>query len=631
MILQQETICALATPQGVGAIAVLRVSGEKTFEIVNRIFKGRDLTEVESHTIHFGTIRDGETVVDEVLVSVFKTPKSFTREDVIEISCHGSDYIIRYILKLLVKNGCRMAKPGEFTQRAFLNGQFDLVQAEAVADLIAADSEAAHKIALNQLRGGFSKKLGLLREELIHFASLVELELDFGEEDVEFANRDDLKELILKIQHQILPLIDSFDSGNAIKEGIPVAIIGPPNAGKSTLLNTLLNEEKAIVTEIAGTTRDVIEDVMFIDGIKFRFIDTAGIRETKDLVESIGIERSKEAIKRAEIVLLLSDNEAFNTEFVDEECENKVVYVRNKVDLRDTVAAVTSPNPLLEGEGFKYVLPSPQKRGAGGEVSFINSLSNTKPPIAPVSTDLLKKARSLRKNATNSEDYLWQILRNRQVNNLKFRRQHPLEEGYILDFYSHDIRLGIELDGGYHNSEFQKNYDTVRTMDIELAYGIKIIRFKNEDVFERIEWVLEEILKSVRDYTSPNPLLEGEDFKSVLPSPPRREIGGEATVATVKISAKNNIGIEELKKLLVQRAKSKKQADTTLTNLRHYEHLIKASQALDDVLNGLEIGITGDFLAQDIRLSLHHLGEITGTITTDDLLANIFSRFCIGK
>jgi tRNA modification GTPase len=631
MILQQETICALATPQGVGAIAVLRVSGEKTFEIVNRIFKGRDLTEVESHTIHFGTIRDGETVVDEVLVSVFKTPKSFTREDVIEISCHGSDYIIRYILKLLVKNGCRMAKPGEFTQRAFLNGQFDLVQAEAVADLIAADSEAAHKIALNQLRGGFSKKLGLLREELTHFASLVELELDFGEEDVEFANRDDLKELILKIQHQILPLIDSFDSGNAIKEGIPVAIIGPPNAGKSTLLNTLLNEEKAIVTEIAGTTRDVIEDVMFIDGIKFRFIDTAGIRETKDLVESIGIERSKEAIKRAEIVLLLSDNEAFNTEFVDEECENKVVYVRNKVDLRDTVAAVTSPNPLLEGEGFKYVLPSPQKRGAGGEVSFINSLSNTKPPIAPVSTDLLKKARSLRKNATNSEDYLWQILRNRQVNNLKFRRQHPLEEGYILDFYSHDIRLGIELDGGYHNSEFQKNYDTVRTMDIELAYGIKIIRFKNEDVFERIEWVLEEILKSVRDYTSPNPLLEGEDFKSVLPSPPRREIGGEATVATVKISAKNNIGIEELKKLLVQRAKSKKQADTTLTNLRHYEHLIKASQALDDVLNGLEIGITGDFLAQDIRLSLHHLGEITGTITTDDLLANIFSRFCIGK
>ncbi len=440
-IQQQDTICALATPQGIGAIAVLRVSGVRTFEIVNKIFFGKDLEKVESHTIHFGTIRDGETIVDEVLVSVFKTPKSFTKEDVIEISCHGSDYIIRYILKLLVKNGCQMAKPGEFTQRAFLNGQFDLVQAEAVADLIAADSEAAHKIALNQLRGGFSKKLGLLREELIHFASLVELELDFGEEDVEFANRDDLKDLILKIQRQILPLIDSFDSGNAIKEGIPVAIIGPPNAGKSTLLNVLLNEEKAIVTEIAGTTRDVIEDVMFIEGIKFRFIDTAGIRETIDLVESIGIERSKEAIKRAEIVLLMSDNQDSNEDFISEFDEDKIIRLRNKIDL-------------------------------------------------------VEKAQN---------------------------------------------------------------------------------------------------------------------------------------VAGLGISAKNNIGIEDLKKLIVSKAKTKKQADTTLTNLRHYEHLMKASQALDEVLNGLEIGITGDFLAQDIRLSLHHLGEITGAISSDDLLANIFSKFCIGK
>jgi tRNA modification GTPase len=442
-----DTIVALATPAGIGAIAVIRVSGSETFAIVDKIFKGKKLSEQPSHTIHFGTIRDNETIVDEVLVSIFKNPRSFTKEDVVEISCHGSDYIIRYILKLLVKNGCRMAKPGEFTQRAFLNGQFDLVQAEAVADLIAADSESAHKIALNQLRGGFSKKLGILRQELIHFASLIELELDFGEEDVEFANRDDLKELILKIQRQILPLIDSFDSGNAIKEGIPVAIIGPPNAGKSTLLNALLNEERAIVTEIAGTTRDVIEDVMFIEGIKFRFIDTAGIRETKDLVESIGIERSKEAIKRAEIVLLLSDNERFNTEFIDTDSENKVVYVRNKVDL------YTSPKPLLGGEGL-------------GEVS---------------------------------------------------------------------------------------------------------------------------------------------------------------------ISAKNNIGIDELKDLLVSKAKSQKRSDTTLTNLRHYEHLVSANQALEEVLNGMEAGITGDFLAQDIRLSLHHLGEITGQISTDDLLANIFSKFCIGK
>ncbi|MER0437852.1 tRNA uridine-5-carboxymethylaminomethyl(34) synthesis GTPase MnmE [Emticicia sp. W12TSBA100-4] len=440
-MIQLETICALSTPQGIGAIGVIRVSGERTFEIVNKIFKGKDLTKVDSHTIHFGTIRDGGVIVDEVLVAVFKTPKSFTKEDVVEISCHGSDYIIRYILKLLLQNGCRMAQAGEFTQRAFLNGQFDLVQAEAVADLIAADSEAAHKTAMNLMRGGFSNQLKALREELIHFASLVELELDFGEEDVEFAERDDLKSLILKIQNFLKNLIDSFDAGNVIKEGLPVAIIGPPNAGKSTLLNILLNEEKAIVTEIAGTTRDVIEDVLFIDGIKFRFIDTAGIRETKDVVESIGIERSKDAMRRAEIVLLLSDSQDSNEDFISEFDEDKIIRVRNKIDL-------------------------------------------------------VEKAEN---------------------------------------------------------------------------------------------------------------------------------------VESLAISAKNNIGIDELKAAIVAKAKTKKQADTMLTNLRHYEHLVKANEALSEVLNGLDLGITGDFLAQDIRLSLHHLGEITGAISSDDLLANIFSKFCIGK
>lgn len=440
-MIQLETICALSTPQGVGAIGVIRVSGEHTFEIVNKIFKGKDLTKVDSHTIHFGTIRDGEVVVDEVLIAVFKTPKSFTKEDVAEISCHGSDYIIRYILKLLLQNGCRMAQAGEFTQRAFLNGQFDLVQAEAVADLIAADSEAAHKTAMNLMRGGFSNQLKVLREELIHFASLVELELDFGEEDVEFAERDDLKSLILKIQNFLKNLIDSFDAGNVIKEGLPVAIIGPPNAGKSTLLNVLLNEERAIVTEIAGTTRDVIEDILFIEGIKFRFIDTAGIRETKDVVESIGIERSKDAMRRAEIVLLLSDSQDSNEDFISEFNEDKIIRVRNKIDL---------------------------------------------------------------------------------------------------------VAKAENVDG-------------------------------------------------------------------------------------LGISAKNNIGIDALKTAIVAKAKVKKQADTMLTNLRHYEHLIKANEALTEVLNGLDIGITGDFLAQDIRLSLHHLGEITGMISSDDLLANIFSKFCIGK
>jgi tRNA modification GTPase len=438
---QLETICALSTPQGIGAIGVIRISGEHTFTIVNKIFKGKDLTKVDSHTIHFGTIRDSGLIVDEVLIAVFKTPKSFTKEDVVEISCHGSDYIIRYILKLLLQNGCRMAQAGEFTQRAFLNGQFDLVQAEAVADLIAADSEAAHKTAMNLMRGGFSNQLKVLREELIQFASLVELELDFGEEDVEFAERDDLKSLISKIQDFLRNLIDSFDAGNVIKEGLPVAIIGPPNAGKSTLLNILLNEERAIVTEIAGTTRDVIEDVLFIEGIKFRFIDTAGIRATKDVVESIGIERSKDAMRRAEIVLLLTDNQIINDDFKLDLEEDKIIKVRNKIDLVE----------------------------------------------------------------------------------------------------------------------------------------------------------------------------QKENFEGL------------------NITAKNNIGIDALKTAIVAKAKVKKQADTMLTNLRHYEHLVKANDALTEVLNGLDIGITGDFLAQDIRLSLHHLGEITGAISSDDLLANIFSKFCIGK
>ncbi|WP_247236422.1 tRNA uridine-5-carboxymethylaminomethyl(34) synthesis GTPase MnmE [Telluribacter sp. SYSU D00476] len=444
-VFQQEAICALATPSGVGAIAVIRVSGQGAIDIVNSIFKGKDLSQAESHTVHFGTIRDGATLVDEVLVTVFRTPRSFTREDAIEISCHGSDYIIRQIIKLLVKQGARIARPGEFTQRAFLNGQFDLVQAEAVADLIAADSETSHRTALNQLRGGFSKKLASLREELIHFASLVELELDFGEEDVEFAQRDDLRNLIHSLQRTIAPLIESFDYGNAIKDGVPVAIIGSPNVGKSTLLNALLNEEKAIVTSIAGTTRDVIEDTMVLNGLKFRFIDTAGIRETQDLVESMGIERSRKAMEKADIVLLLFDSpETFADIQVLAEslpADKRVLWVQNKVDVSE-----------------------------------------------------------------------------------------------------------------------------LRLMD------------------------------------------------DALP-----------------ISAQTQQGLEVLKETIVAQVQKQAASDTVVTNLRHYEHLLKTQAALDDVLNGLDMGITGDFLAQDIRLALHHLGEITGTIVNDDLLANIFSKFCIGK
>ena len=441
----QDTICAVATPPGVGALAIIRVSGPEALTIGIALFKGRNLAKAAGNTIHYCRITDGNKTVDEVLVSVFRAPKSFTAEDSIEISTHGSPYIIRYVLKLLVQNGCRLAAPGEFTQRAFLNGQMDLVQAEAVADLIAADSEAAHKTALHQLRGGFSRKLAVLREDLIHFASLVELELDFGEEDVEFADRDDLRALILNIQSQILPLLTSFDNGNAIKEGFPVAIIGAPNAGKSTLLNALLNEEKAIVTDIAGTTRDIIEDTLIIDGIKFRFIDTAGIRETDDLIESMGIERSRKALKEARLVLFLYDSPggyAFLENLRDQVSDQQILFwVRNKTDL--------SPTPIREEE--------------------------------------------------------------------------------------------------------------------------------------------------------------------------------------LSISAKRDQGLEALKTAIVSAVQDLKTEDNILTNIRHYEHLSKANEALNDVLSGLASGITGDFLAQDIRVALHHLGEITGTISTDDLLKNIFGKFCIGK
>ena len=272
-----DTIIALATPQGVGALAVIRLSGARSIEAVNQVFKGKNLHEVATHTLHFGTIRQDDKIIDEVLVSVFKAPHSFTKEESVEISCHGSMLIVQQIIKLLVRHkGVRLAKPGEFTQRAFLNGKFDLAQAEAVADLIHADSEAARKTALEQMRGGFSKEINLLREELIHFASMIELELDFSEEDVEFADRSQLTELINKLLGKIRALIQSFDVGNVIKNGVPTVIAGKPNAGKSTLLNALLKEEKAIVSDIPGTTRDTIEDELTLGGIRFRFIDTAG-------------------------------------------------------------------------------------------------------------------------------------------------------------------------------------------------------------------------------------------------------------------------------------------------------------------------------------------------------------------
>lgn len=453
-----ETICAIATPAGVGAIGVIRVSGSETFPIVNKIFRGKNLEKRASHTIHFGTIRDGEMIVDEVLVSLFKAPSSYTREDTIEISCHGSDFIIQKILKLILREGARLATAGEFTQRAFLNGQLDLAQAEAVADLIASDSEASHQTAINQIRGGFSKQIAQLREQLINFASLIELELDFGEEDVEFADRDDLRQLIYRIQTILVPLIESFDMGNVIKNGVPTVIVGKPNAGKSTLLNRLLNEEKAIVSEIAGTTRDVIEDELFIEGIRFRLIDTAGLRKATDTIEAIGVERTKLQMEKASLIIYLFDSE----QITDEE-------------------------------------------------------------LTKIEAELLEQ----------------------------------------------DVPI--------------------------LMVGNKVDRISEEK--KRL------ITKSLH-HSVP-----------------------------IWISASENQNIEMLKDILVKKVKTKeiKSGDTVVTNLRHFQHLSQTNEALENVLEGLSQSITGDFLAQDIRFALHHLGEITGQITTDDLLANIFSKFCIGK
>jgi len=450
----QETIVALATATGNGAIAVVRVSGPDAIAIVNRIFRGKDLAQQPSHTIHFGTIRDGDEVLDEVLVSLFVGPNSYTGEHIVELSTHNSRYIIERVLQLLIKEGARAAQPGEFTLRAFLNGKMDLSQAEAVADLIASNSAASHQVAMQQMRGGFSNILKQLREQLINFASLIELELDFSEEDVEFANREQLKGLVLEIHTVVGRLITSFEQGNVLKNGVPVVIAGKPNVGKSTLLNTLLNEERAIVSDIAGTTRDTIEDEINIHGVSFRFIDTAGIRDTMDIIEAKGVERTREKMRQARLIIYLADPQ------------------------QDDVDEIKSQIAEVGALGVPYVV-------------VVNK------------TDLLTQAH-------------------------------------------------------------------------------------------------QEALTDIK------PLF---------------------------ISAKNNVGVEELKDELLRKVNlhNLDTDDVLVTNIRHVAALQKTDESLAKVLDGIDNPITSDFLAMDIRQALHHLGEITGSVSTDDLLDNIFSRFCIGK
>lgn len=449
-----DTICALSTANGMGAIALIRVSGAKAFEIVSSVFS-KKIENESSHTAHFGTIKNGKELIDEVVVTVFKNPASFTGEDVVEIACHGSVFIQQEILKILLQRGCRLAKAGEFSMRAFANGKFDLSQAEAISDLISSTTQSSHKLAMQQMRGGFSQEISMLREELVNFASLIELELDFSEEDVEFADRTQLNELLNRITSKLSSLIDSFSFGNAIKNGVPISIIGAPNSGKSTLLNRFLKEEKAIVSSIAGTTRDIVEDEIVIEGIKYRFIDTAGIRDTENEIEKIGIQRAIEKAGKSAIILYLFD--------------------------------------------------------ANGDLDQV-------------------------------------------------KREFDLLKSQITD----------------------------ETIDVI--------------------WVANKI-----DLLSDRSILKEFD--------------------SIQISASENENIEQLTRRIIEITNSKQSEEqqVVVTNVRHYEALTKANTAILEVSNALEIGIPGDLVAVDIRQSLHFLGEITGEISTDELLGNIFSKFCIGK
>lgn len=463
MIKNTDTICALATPPGIGAIAVIRISGMDSFGVVSRIFRSAkanfDLHESASHTLHFGSIYDSAGILDEVLVSIFRKPHSYTGEDSIEISCHGSVFIQQKIIELLIEQGCRLAQPGEFTLRAFLNGRYDLSQAEAVADLIASQSRSSHGLALEQMRGSFSSRIKELREQLISFASLIELELDFSEEDVEFADRGKFAELLNIIDNEVNTLINSFKLGNVLKGGIPVAIIGKTNVGKSTLLNALLQEEKAIVSEIPGTTRDFIEDTIVINGISFRFIDTAGLRESEDAIENIGIERTYEKLNQARIVLFVFDI-------------SSTTHKEIKEILRDF-------EPYINNSDKKWIFVANK-------------------------TDLLVESPP-----------------------------------------------------------------------------------------------------SFKD------LLEYE---------------------TVFISAKRKENINMISGLLSSSISTDNISDAAIvSNIRHYESLQKTLEAIESVKDGMKNQLTGDLLAIDLHMALHHLGEITGEITSDTILENIFSRFCIGK
>jgi tRNA modification GTPase len=625
-----DTIVALATPQGVGAIGVIRLSGKDAIEIVDRVFRGKSLKQQDSHTVHFGTIRDkDDRIIDEVLATLFVAPRSYTGENVVEVSCHGSDYIIQRLIRLFIDEGARLAQAGEFTMRAFLNGRMDLSQAEAVADLIASSSAGSHELAMRQMRGGFSDEIAKLRQELIDFASLIELELDFGEEDVEFANRDDLKALVQKIQGVLRQLIQSFQLGNVIKQGVTTVIAGRPNAGKSTLLNALLNEERAIVSDIAGTTRDTIEEVLNIKGIQFRLVDTAGIREAEDTIEAIGVEKTLEKVRQSSLLVYVFDVIETSPEEVRADLAQliqpgmHVLVVANKMDLNPYTKYEhyfgSSPGP--SSRGGENSSPGPSSRGGEGFVAGDESEKIGKWLTADGKTySLLKeRARELRKHPTEAEAELWPHIRKRQIEDAEFRRQHIIGH-FIPDFVALKEKLIIEIDGGYHQLPDVKLRDEERQTILE-GMGYAVLRFSNEEVLEKLGYVTHSIRAKL------------QEIRRRDSSPPLEEGLGVERESWVPIIAKEGMNIPYLKEKLYEAVLHEKinLDQTIVSNARHYEALEKAHAALDAVLQGMASGVTSDFVAMDIRRALHHLGEITGEISTDDLLGNIFGKFCIGK
>ena len=460
-----DTICAIATATGIGALGIIRISGNQAIDVSNSIFKGKNLQKVDSHTIHYGFIKDeNNQAIDEVMVSVFRAPKTFTAEDLVEITCHGSPYIQQKIIETLQKKGVRLANPGEFSQRAFLNGRIDLSQAEAIADLIAAEAKESHQLALNQLKGGFSIDLKRMRQELIEFVALIELELDFSEEDVEFANRDNLVQLLDNLLQKIDPLIESFSYGNAIKQGIPVAILGKPNAGKSTLLNLLLNEERAIVSSIPGTTRDTIEEKLTIEGIDFRFIDTAGIRQTNDEIESLGIKKTFEKAKESDIILYLFDKE--NTT-IDEVIDN---YNSIKTNENFVIICATKMDkyPNFDWNEWKNTIPNfPES------ILFVELSSKDKKYIQTLKNCLTDYIHSLKKSSQHSTHIVVNQRHYQELIQTKTaleKSKQSLQTGVSGDFISFDLKNAL-LHLGNITGEIEVDKDILGTIFGKFCIG----------------------------------------------------------------------------------------------------------------------------------------------------------------